>query len=474
MGVKSTTQKAGTAGSKKAPVARKSESSGATGSDLAKQATKPQSENFSGPGITSVKEQRSNPPQSSDTASSATVLDQTESLSKELGRPISMGSKAEELSTEQRTRLENFIQRTRSEGMARAARERESSVSGGDDLHQRSDSEVGNNGNNVGSNKAEQIEDLRQSQQTESGERGTDEGRVTGTGRENQRGEVGETGGQNGEVSGQDREIPESEGKGEIEAPESVSIVPSDEEIPFEEIDYGDGDVRQVRTYTDDDGRVWREVIAGDNHWRQNTNARELAIENGPNHELTIAGPDGDIQIPVHGATEEELALIQERLEAIPPEFRGNIPEIVVAEDIGQFLNEDGSFAGIVAGFGGSQGVQIDRSQAGETGSLEHVLYHEIGHVQDRERDAEGALFSSSPPFGDGNAVSSYGNTNPLEDYAEAHREVFSQLARSGELAGTGDSILEMSPDVIVERFGESAGARYIQILENYGHEFPS
>ena len=229
-----------------------------------------------------------------------------------------------------------------------------------------------------------------------------------------------------------------------------------------------DGDSWKTRRYTDSEGRIWQETIQGDNRWRQNVNAEELAKQKGPNHVLTIEGPNGPMQINVYGASQEELALIKAKLEALPPEFRRFTGDITVADDIGQILNEDGSVKSTVAGFGGRDGIIIDRSQMDDR-KLPRVLYHEMGHVQDYN---SGDPSMKGPPWGDGNATEPYGNTNNREDWATAHEALFQIIAAGKEQKGTPNDILSLTKEQIRQKYPHAE--RYIAILEQYGHQFPA
>ncbi len=217
------------------------------------------------------------------------------------------------------------------------------------------------------------------------------------------------------------------------------------------------GEERRHRHYTDEQGREWSESINGENRWRQNVNAAELAKQQGPHRVLTVEGPNGPLEIQIYGATEEEFERIRESLEALPPamrQFTSN--EIVVAEEIGEILNADGTHKSRVAGFGGATQIILDRGSIGDRVGLDYVLYHEMGHVQDFNTGRP----SSRPPWGDGNAVSPYGGTNALEDYAEAHRIA---LQNHDLFAGlTRETILENHPQ----------GVKIVEILDSYNFEY--
>lgn len=214
------------------------------------------------------------------------------------------------------------------------------------------------------------------------------------------------------------------------------------------------------REYYDENGIRWIECKSGTNHWRNNVDARQRTIEAGPNHVLTMPGPNGqNLDIQVHGASPEELERVRAHLEALPPEMRASTGVIVIADDIGQFLNERGEVVGNVAGFGGHGVITLDRDSVANDGGMSHVLYHEMGHVQDYGRNPR---ISSAPPWGDGHAVSPYGRNNREEDYAEAHRVALQNV----------DHFKGMSREAILA--GYPNGHRVVQILDSYNFQYGS
>ena len=214
------------------------------------------------------------------------------------------------------------------------------------------------------------------------------------------------------------------------------------------------------REYYDENGIRWVECKSGTNHWRNNVDARERTIRQGPNHTLTMPGPNGqNLEIQVHGASPEELERVRAHLEALPPEMRASTGVIVIADDIGQFLNDKGEVVGNVGGFGGQGQITLDRASVSTDRGMSHVLYHEMGHVQDYGRNPR---ISSAPPWGDGNAVSGYGNNNREEDYAEAHRVALQNV----------DQFKNMTREAILA--GYPNGHRIVQILDSYNFSYGS
>jgi hypothetical protein len=212
------------------------------------------------------------------------------------------------------------------------------------------------------------------------------------------------------------------------------------------------------REYYDENGVRWVECQSGTNHWRNNVDARQRAIDAGPNHVLTMPGPNGqNLEIQVHGASPEELERVRAHLEALPPEMRASTGVIVIADDIGQFLDENGDVTGTVGGFGGHGQITLNRSSVSNDRGMSHVLYHEMGHVQDYGRNPR---ISSAPPWGDGNAVSGYGNNNREEDYAEAHRVALQNI----------DHFRTLSREAILG--GYPNGHRIVQVLDSYNFQY--
>ena len=214
------------------------------------------------------------------------------------------------------------------------------------------------------------------------------------------------------------------------------------------------------REYFDENGVRWVECKSGTNHWRNNIEARQRAIEAGPNHVLRLPGPNGqNLEIEVHGASPEELERVRAHLEALPPEMRASTGVIVIADNIGEFLNDQGEVDGNVGGFGGHGQITLDRASVANDGGMSHVLYHEMGHVQDFGRNPR---ISSVPPWGDGNAVSSYGRNNREEDYAEAHRVALQNV----------DQFKTLSREAILA--GYPNGHRIVQVLDSYNFQYGS
>lgn len=231
------------------------------------------------------------------------------------------------------------------------------------------------------------------------------------------------------------------------------------------------GQSSQNRTYSDPDNPeiLWSESIRGDNRWRQNLNAETIARSEGPNETLTLDGPKGPMEIGIHGATPEEMASIQRQLEALPPEMRASVREIIVADDIGQFLDQNGNPVGNVGGFADANKILLDRASVSDDASMQFILYHEMGHVKDFGEGGHSTP-GDGQPWGNGRSVSDYGNRNSAEDYAESHRAVLQleAAARSGSSFFPPPS--QMSREQILMMYGADAGERYIAVLEDYGY----
>lgn len=142
---------------------------------------------------------------------------------------------------------------------------------------------------------------------------------------------------------------------------------------------------------------------------------REFARESGdPGAQIRVAG-----QI-----SPQEQETLQRSLEAIPSEARRFLGDIHVAPDLGRVHGPQG---GPVAGLAGTDRVFLERDQLSSEVATRGTLTHELGH----NADARSGRPSSLPTFAQGTpAVTPYGDTNPLERYAETSRALLENLDR--------------------------------------------
>ena len=257
------------------------------------------------------------------------------------------------------------------------------------------------------------------------------------------------------------------EGSGQSGGPAArQQVLQGPENTPWQAMDSADGTSGVTRRYIDHTGTRWQESMVGENRWRQNLDAADRARAAGPNTEISVPGVNGTLRIPIDGASPKELKKLTKQIEALPPRIRENIPRITVADDIGQILDAHGNFKSVVAGFGSPKEIILDRVAVRGKKEIRETLYHEIGHVQDFRGAPGRPRLSDDRPWGDGRGVSDYGNSNKLEDYAEAHKEVAQNLSK--KLAFR--RLSKMSPEQIYRHHGVTAGYRYVHILHNYGY----
>ena len=180
-------------------------------------------------------------------------------------------------------------------------------------------------------------------------------------------------------------------------------------------------------------GETWDEQIFGTNRTRMLAGGTDALMEKarkGGVQTITVAGPEGPLQIRVVGGVKpEELQRVKSALESIPVKARIYAQEIHICDDLGDFVKPDGSTAPI-AGFAGFDQTQpatrmiLRRGELISDFNVRHILFHEMGH----NVDASNGNISRGGPWGHGPSVSEYGDHNHLEDYAEVHREVLMNL----------------------------------------------
>ena len=189
----------------------------------------------------------------------------------------------------------------------------------------------------------------------------------------------------------------------------------------------------QTRSYMEN-GKNWVESIEGQNRWRiREGGAGPLQQESRIQGVTSIhfTGPSGPQAINVYGgATQKEIDMVYKMLDKLPPEVRANAREIYLSDNLGEVMNLAGQRTSGIGGLAGNGRILVERGELATERGTAHVLYHEMGHIAD-----DGGKLSNKGPWGKGFFVSEYAKGNALEDFAEVHRVVLTDMDRYSSMS---------------------------------------
>ncbi|MGV8121638.1 MAG: hypothetical protein AB2L14_17905 [Candidatus Xenobiia bacterium LiM19] len=189
----------------------------------------------------------------------------------------------------------------------------------------------------------------------------------------------------------------------------------------------------QTRSYMEN-GKNWVESIEGQNRWRiREGGAGPLQQESRIQGVTSIhfTGPSGPQAINVYGgATQKEIDMVYKMLDKLPPEVRANAREIYLSDNLGEVMNLAGQRTSGIGGLAGNGRILVERGELATERGTAHVLYHEMGHIAD-----DGGKLSNKGPWGKGFFVSDYAKGNALEDFAEVHRVVLTDMDRYSSMS---------------------------------------
>lgn len=182
---------------------------------------------------------------------------------------------------------------------------------------------------------------------------------------------------------------------------------------------------RLTRKYTEN-GTEWKESINGQNRFRTPAlgvaGLAEAAAALGTSR-FEIDG----LEFKIHGApSEKELGFLRKAIENMPPAARVHAQDISLADSVGEMLTPGGEIKSGVGGLAAGKQIALKRGNLTNQFNTNRIVFHEAGHVADTTyRD-----LSNSPPWGRDSSVTTYGQTNPKEDFAETHRVVLADFER--------------------------------------------
>gem|GEM_PF-6191541 len=215
----------------------------------------------------------------------------------------------------------------------------------------------------------------------------------------------------------------------------------------------------QTRSYNEN-GMNWIESIEGQNRWRiREGGAGPLQQESRLKGATSInfAGPSGPQTVNIYGgATQKEIDMVHKMLDRLPPEIRANAREIYLSDNLGEVMNLAGQRKSGIGGLAGDGRILLERGELATERGTAHVLYHEMGHIAD-----DGGKLSNKGPWGKGFFVSDYAKGNALEDFAEVHRVVLTDMDRYSSMSRW-------------KWIMEPGAEKKMEILRMYGIEAPA
>lgn len=194
-----------------------------------------------------------------------------------------------------------------------------------------------------------------------------------------------------------------------------------------------DGKNFYSREIIDSKGKKWIESVEGKNHWKLRTGIHEEAVAKGQKA-LEFKNAEGmaqSIQI-FGGATDDEIRMIQKVMDDLPEQARKNLKSIDVSKDLGSVVNDFKGNKGITSAFADKNTMTIDRAFLKTEQEAKETIYHELGHVLDKNMGKYSE--AGVGPWGKGDFVSEYASRNAGEDFAEVHSAVIQDWDRLSKM----------------------------------------
>jgi hypothetical protein len=259
-----------------------------------------------------------------------------------------------------------------------------------------------------------------------------------------------------------------------------MRMVPSaDDHGPWVETRSGDH-VRRARFYHDNTGEQWFEVDERNRYRTRCGGDHGLRLEAEQRGSQTITIGSQQIEL-IGGATPEERATLERIFKEVPAPALARLQRFYVSHQLGEMLNADGSKAGTIDALGDQHSIMVDRAILKDYHLARGTVFHELGHLLDKEDYQPGSTLTHSMQgqWGHGQAVSRYGLESPAEDFAEVHRTVLEKWQRYQHMSKWRwmfESAAQKKAEMLhyygvnVPRLGFVG--RFVQRLQSTGFEF--